>query len=1046
DMLEDTLDLEADLGIDTVKQVEIFGKISAAYQLKVPENLKLKDLNTIDKLVAYMKGKVDPALLKTQETLIPEPAAPVPDVPAQVKASAPSSLSAEIKKVISDQTGYEVDMLEDTLDLEADLGIDTVKQVEIFGKISAAYSLKVPENLKLKDLNSIAKLVAYMETRIPAPENIKAAPAPPPGAPAQATFTPLAQPLKKPGHSGVKRFTLVLCKAEKTESLENPFENKTILVTQDSYGFSDQICRDIRKKGGRPITMGKSPGSDIKADLADPMAVLKALQTATRVTDIRGLIHLAPIDGYLAGQKTFDFLSKKSNHTTRMTVALTSFFTMIKALKPQLDQDGSLIASLSFNSVVFPYETGFKGVIHPEFAGMAGLLKTVNKEYSKTRVRIIDFAEDKPRNKVNEISTLFIKDLCSKDKRVEKGYKNSVPWSLTMQETPLVKDTSFMHDGDTVLVTGGAMGITYEILKQTAQTHKINLIIMGRSTIHDLDPSYLLPGVTGSLIMSQVKARMKNAKPLDIKKAVDRIMRTREAVLNIKRLEGQGIKVFYENGDVANYAAVEQVVKKYPSITGVIHAAGLEESQFIEKKELASFKRVIDVKVTGLHNLIKAMINRDYRYFITFSSVTARFGNEGQADYTAANDMIGKMLMKEKINHPNRHYKVYAWTAWSGAGMAENDTVKKVLESRGITFLPLDEGIDFFVSDLENTQDLEVVITGPDRDADVEGLFSPISGQVESMKTTNLSRSYPFLDSKDIETGTDGRFHRTLNLGRDLFLHDHTMEGTPIFLGATGIETMAEAAAAVQGGQEKLVEVKDFSIPYGIKILKGRPKDIIIEAHAIHGKDYTCRITSVFTNPKGQVMGDATLHYQGLFTFDTEYLPSEQIPIPEFTPVSYKGDAESLIYHPRRLFMEDLFKTLTDVVSFDGELLITTFCDASPKPFFKDVYKPSFLTDVVAVDAMFQTGGLLEFFTTSTLVLPYKIKKLSVHKRVQKGETYYCLTRKTAQADETNTYDLVLVDMNGKVHITIHEFQMVKLGALDEPYRITDRIKILESA
>ncbi|MBU1169725.1 MAG: acyltransferase domain-containing protein, partial [Proteobacteria bacterium] len=90
-----------------------------------------------------------PARLKSQETLSPEPAAPVPDVPAQVKASAPFSLSAEIKKVIADQTGYDVDMLEDTLDLEADLGIDTVKQVEIFGKISAAYQLKVPENLKL---------------------------------------------------------------------------------------------------------------------------------------------------------------------------------------------------------------------------------------------------------------------------------------------------------------------------------------------------------------------------------------------------------------------------------------------------------------------------------------------------------------------------------------------------------------------------------------------------------------------------------------------------------------------------------------------------------------------------------------------------------------------------------------------------------------------------------------------------------------------------------------------------------------------------------
>ncbi len=80
----------------------------------------------------------------------------------------------------------------------------------------------------------------------------------------------------------------------------------------------------------------------------------------------------------------------------------------------------------------------------------------------------------------------------------------------------------------------------------------------------------------------------------------------------------------------------------------------------------------MDVKVKGLRNLLAAAEDRDYRYMFTFSSVTARFGNQGQVDYTAANDFLGKALFRERQQHPERTYKVYAWTAWGGVGMATN--------------------------------------------------------------------------------------------------------------------------------------------------------------------------------------------------------------------------------------------------------------------------------------------------------------------------------------------------------------------------------------
>ncbi len=1023
DMLDENLDLEADLGIDTVKQVEIFGKISAQYNLKVPENLKLKDLNTIGKLAAYMETRVDRSLIAPPpiaESVKPEPAS------APVAAPA-SSILSDIKQVIAAQTGYETDMLDENLDLEADLGIDTVKQVEIFGKISAQYNLKVPENLKLKDLNTIGKLAAYMETKVPVVKT-----ADPVRETARAL--PAAEPVRSPETSGVRRFVLSVRKTEPSTISVNRFEKSCILVTLDSHGFAEAVCREIRKRGGSVITLGRQNSADIRIDLGQPETLESALPVDGSLRTITGLIHLAPLDHYLATPKAFDFLSKKTTVADTLNLAVKSLFVLVKTLKNVLDRPGALIAGLTFNSVVFPYMDGFKGTIHPAFAGLSGFLKTVNKEYPETRVRLVDFAENTPKTRVNDLARTFVDDISSDDRRVEKGYMNNTPYVLRMAEKPATADSPLIRKGDTILVTGGAQGITYEIIRKTALAYQADLIILGRSDVSGLDSHFLLPAVDEKMVLARVKADMQGAKPLDIKRAADRIMRTREAALNIRRLEAEGIRVTYERADVTDAAAVDQIVRKHRNISGVIHAAGVEESQFIEKKDLASVSRVMDVKVKGLDNLLKALKDRPCRYLIAFSSVTARFGNEGQCDYTAANDMIGKMLMKEKQERPDRQVKVYSWTAWSGAGMAENETVKKVLESRGITFLPLHEGVDFFLRDLVNGKDTEVVISGPDTVADLDGLLS----------VPSPAGIGPFLDTRQSGDGHQARFTRTLSLDRDLFLFDHSMDGTPIFLGATGIETMAEAAHSLNGEPDTVVrELRDFSIPYGIKILKGRPKEIFIDAETAGPsgeKACACRISSVFTNPKGQVVGDPTLHYQGLFILDSAYAPAERLVLPEFRKPRYTGTTDSLIYHPQRLFMDDLFKTLKDVLSFHDGLMVTEFADTSEKPFFKGITVPGFLTDVTAVDAMFQTGGLLEFFTSNNLVLPYKIRTMTVHGRIEKGRSYLCLTRKTAEDDETCTFQLQLTDRTGNLLVRIEDFRMVKLATLDEAYRITNRL------
>jgi hypothetical protein len=256
---------------------------------------------------------------------------------------------------------------------------------------------------------------------------------------------------------------------------------------------------------------------------------------------------------------------------------------------------------------------------------------------------------------------------------------------------------------------------------------------------------------------------------------------------------------------------------------------------------------------------------------------------------------------------------------------------------------------------------------------------------------------------------------------------------------------MAEAAATLAPSNAVLQELRDFRIPYGIKILKGRPKEIQVEAvrQAAGGEVVHCRISSQFRNPKGVAMGEPTLHYEGVYRFGRSPLPKDQISLPPFSPVGYGGDIQELLYHPSRLFMDGLFRTVEDIVSFEPRRLISRIVNRSAKPFFADCPQPAFMTDVAVVDAMFQTGGMLEVMTTHVIVLPYAIGRMRFYRPLQKGRPYLCITEKTDQGEETNTYQLRLADDDGRLYMAIDDFQMVQVDRLAQEHQI---VNILQGA
>jgi acyl carrier protein len=134
DMLDLDLDLEADLGIDTVKQAEMFAAIRGVYDIERDETLALRDYPTLAHAIEFVFEK-RPDLHGTVPEPVEEGTESAEAEPKAGPSAAEDVVRDRVLAIVAEQTGYPPDMLDLDLDLEADLGIDTVKQAEMFAAI-----------------------------------------------------------------------------------------------------------------------------------------------------------------------------------------------------------------------------------------------------------------------------------------------------------------------------------------------------------------------------------------------------------------------------------------------------------------------------------------------------------------------------------------------------------------------------------------------------------------------------------------------------------------------------------------------------------------------------------------------------------------------------------------------------------------------------------------------------------------------------------------------------------------------------------------------
>ena len=155
DMLEPDMDLEGELGVDSIKQVEILSTLRERMpQLPEIDPEQLVELRTI----AAIAEMIDASGAGPAASVATPATAPEPQTPA-----ANGGISADtVRALIAEKTGYPEDMLEDDMDLEGELGVDSIKQVEILSALRDQHpELPEVDPEVLADLRSIRAIADF---------------------------------------------------------------------------------------------------------------------------------------------------------------------------------------------------------------------------------------------------------------------------------------------------------------------------------------------------------------------------------------------------------------------------------------------------------------------------------------------------------------------------------------------------------------------------------------------------------------------------------------------------------------------------------------------------------------------------------------------------------------------------------------------------------------------------------------------------------------------------------------------------------------------
>jgi len=1054
DMLDLDLDLEADLGVDTVKQAEMFAAVRAAYNIPRDENLKLRDFPTLASVIKFARDRqpVVPAAAPppTPKVATTPAATPAPaTTPAVAQPVTDESIKEKVLEIVAEKTGYPKDMLDLDLDLEADLGVDTVKQAEMFAAVRAAYNIPRDENLKLRDFPTLASVIKFARDRRPgvakAPaasvSNTQVKPEPTQAKPPQVASA--AKPTPRPVPASFDATNLIPRRVP-VANLRPPLDlckptgvtlayGRRVVIMPDQSGVADALAQRLETLGVEVLRITLHPSETLDID-----ALQNCLNNWLAAGAVHGVYWLPALDN----EGPLSSLNLATWHEA-LRVRVKSLYATMRVLYEQIAARGTFLVSATRLGGQHGYDQA--GATAPLGGAVVGFTKTYNWERLDALAKAVDFEAER---KASEIADILIEETLRDPGAVEIGYKDGLRWTVGLQEQPSTDGKPGLTlDSNTVFcVTGAAgsivSGITADLATASGGTfYLLDLVPEPDPENPDLQRFVSDKDALKRDLFARIQARGERATPALVEKELAGLERAQMASSAIAAVKAAGGIAHYFSVNLTDAHAVARVIKQVRERSGridvLLHAAGTERSHFLPDKTPAEFDLVFDVKSDGWFNLLHAIGDMPLGATVAFSSIAGRFGNGGQTDYSSANDLLCKITSSFRTSRPATRGIVIDWSAWGGVGMATRGSIPKMMELAGIDMLPLEAGVPLIRRELTTGGTKGEIVIGQRlgvlmNEWDANGGFETSAFEAsKSLPTRGIMIGK--VASVNIQSGV--AIETTLDPVVQPFLHDHQIEGRPVLPGVMGLEAFAEAALCLlPGWHVAALEEVNFLSPF--KFYRNKPRPITVDA-AIHpqgdGLIADCRLIGSRPLPN-QAELQVTTHFTGLVRLDKQNPGVVTVPALG-APDGHIVEAADIY----RLYFHGPAYQVIERAWWDGHRIVGLLAKGLPAN-----HLPLELPTVLAprlVELCFQTAGVWEMGVQGRMGLPLHIDRLSSLGAVPESDDTRLYAVVTPDLGR-GSFDAEVVDTKGNLYLHLSGYRTAEFpGAVD-----AETLKALQAA
>ena len=932
------------------------------------------------------------------------------------------SLVERVLTIVEDRTGYPRDMIGMDQNMEADLGIDSIKRVEIAGALVKELPADVLDRLgndrdqinTQKTLGGIVDLIAGKalaggESR---------------------PFDQTGVGTRQQASAHLPRF-IMRAHPEPLEKVRlESVKTGTYLITADGNGVSERVAALLESQGSKAVILSEETLA------ADP-AVLERVTAEVR-DDLAGLIHLAPL-----GEQPLGWNEGLDAFKTRVERNEKSLYRLIRNLTEPLER-GAVIAVSGLGGYFARKGNsgGFPGLRVQ--GGAVGLVKSLREEWQGVRAKAVDVDPDQTSEAIAE---QVLKELRLPGGRLEVGYPCGVRHVFHTEAAPFSEAVALDPAADWVVIaTGGARGITAEVLNGLASAG-LTLILTGRTPFPDDEPQDIAGLRTNDMLRNHfiTKAREHGTKvtPVTIQRQIDAVLRDREIRDNVRDFENAGARVVYKVVDVRSEEEMaglfNEVYERFGRLDGIIHGAGVIEDKAIKDKTPESWSRVVDTKVDGLF-LIGRHARADLlKFLIVFGSVAGRYGNSGQSDYATANELMNRLACQLHSRWRGRvKIGVLNWGPWAatryGKGMVTPETERKFAE-KGVTLVSPEVGQQLFLGEIMNGSVDQVEIVdgeGPwdSWETEIGAVRSASSLDETSGESSRTSPGYPMLTEAQVETGPKGEqiLYHTFKLSRDLYLDHHRIDGTPVVPAAVALELMAEVAAQLWPGWY-VNRISDLRLLKGISLAGDQDVTVAVVGQASAHGDATGFDVAMELRSTGDV---PLPYYRAVVHLATTPQESSKFQSVLNTIKTKSSPINNRQAYDQYLFHGPRFHVITQIKDLGRKGALTSVKPTYPGGWIVGAgASPGWLFDPGIIDSAPQMNAVWSCITHDEFALPNRIGRVTRFNRTMPEQ---CQMHYLVYPDSANhriTADVAFVDSEGHLVLLMEEVEGTSNTALN---------------